>query len=356
MREHRIPQEPLCRFAEALLLAGGFTAKEAKDISVSLTLSELMGHGSHGIMRVKEYLGDLKSGRTVSGAKLKIIHETPSSMTIDAQKGVGQTIMPELLERMRAKLSSQAVVTAAVQNSGHIGRIGEWVEKPAYAGYPGLLLVNDNGTFFCVAPPGGKQAVTSTNPVAFAIPLPEGEIFLTDMSTSAIAFGKVKLARLNSKQVPQDSIQDADGNETTDPNALFTNPPGSIMAMGGSQAYKGFALSMFVDLLVSGLSGGHTPPAPEGVTYANNLVLTLWNPEFFSGLRHMQDEAKKYIAFVRASPPTDASKPVRLAGDRMHAVRTDRESEGIPLDEGLTISLINLARELKIEIPKELVR
>ena len=349
-----IPATKLKVFVESLLTKGRFSPEEAKTIADSLTLSELSGHGSHGIMRVKDYLNDLNKGTVVSGAKLLVIQETPNSLMADAQFGVGQIVMPTLLQKLYAKLETQAVVSAAIRNCGHIGRIGEWVETPALKGYPGLLMVNDNGAFLKVAPPGGKRAVTSTNPVAFAIPLPEGKIFLTDMSTSAIAFGKAKLARLNGISVSPDCIQDANGDMTIDPNALFADPAGSIMPMGGAQGYKGFALSMFVDMLVAGLSGGQTPPAPEKTKYSNSISIILWNPRFFAGLEHMQEQAKKYLDFIRSCPPTDSAKPLRLSGDRMNAFKQEHERSGLSLSKGLSEELISLAKELGVTLPSEL--
>lgn len=352
----KIAADLLTKFAEALLAAGGFTSEEAKEIAASLILSELMGHGSHGVMRVKEYLQALKSGSIVSRANLKILYETPTSIHADAQVGPGQVVMPELLKIMMTKITTQAVVSASAVNCGHVGRVGEWVEGAAYAGYAALLLVNDNGTCMHVAPPGGKQSVTSTNPIAFAVPLPNGDIFLTDMSTSAIAFGKVKLARINRTPVMTDCIQDANGHATSDPMALFTHPRGSLMPMGGaSQGYKGFALSMFTDMMTAGLSGGQTPPAnKEAIDKVNNISLTLWNPKFFAGLEHMQTQAKKYIDYIHASTPIDSTKPIRLPGDRMHALKKERLRNGIPLNPRLTEVLLDMAKTLNVQPPAEL--
>ena len=341
-------------FAVALLAKGGFTAQEAEAIADSLILSDLMGHGSHGVMRIKPYLENLKNGHVASGAALRIERETASSVFADAQRGVGQVIVPRILETLYDKLATQAVVTAAVRNCGHMGRIGEWVEGAAKRGFPGLLLVNDNGALLHVAPPGGKKAVTSTNPIAFAIPLPGGEVFMTDMATSAIAFGKVTLAKLGKTEVAADCIQTAEGKPTTDPAALFTDPPGSILPMGGAQGYKGFAISMFVDMLVAGLSGGQTPPAPNAFKYSNSFTLTLWNPLFFAGLAHMQAEAQKYVEFLHSSPPTDAEKPIRIPGDRMNGTRREREKDGIPLNPGLVKGMLGLAQELGVTPPEEL--
>jgi uncharacterized oxidoreductase len=349
-----IPANKLKIFASELLAKGGFTTDEAKTIADSLTLSELMGHSSHGLIRVEEYLLDLKKGNTVSGAELRIINDTPSSIIADAQLGAGQVVMPKLLEKLQEKLKSQAVVSAAVRNSGHTGRIGEWAEIPAKAGYPSLLFVNDNGNFFTVAPPGGKKSVTSTNPMAFAIPLENGEVFLTDMSTSAIAYGKVKVARLSGGTVPPGSIQDAEGNPTVDPEAIFSNPKGSLLPMGGTQGYKGFAISMFIDLLVAGLSGGQTPPGEQGTAYANNLTIVLWNPKFFAGLEHMKEQARKYLDFIHACSPIDPARPVRIPGDRMNKVRKEREAKGITLSKGLSESLVSLANSLGVTPLSEL--
>lgn len=346
----------LREFIESLLDAGGFASHESKAMANSLILSELTGHGSHGLIRVGQYLDLLKKGHLISGAKLKIIQETPTNLTADAQAGIGQVVMPKLLEDMYVKLKSTAVVSAAVCNCGLVGRLGEWVEYAAQAGYVALLMVNDNGTCFYVAPPGGKKAVTSTNPIAFAVPLSDGNVFSADMSTSAIAFGKVKLARLTGIEVPPHCLQDANGNPTTDPEAFFGNPSGSLLPMGGEQGYKGFALAMFVEMLAAGLSGGQATPATAGTKYAktpmlNNLTLTLWNPEFFAGAEHLKHEAAKLIDTVRASPPIDPAKPIRLAGDRRNATRQNAESRGLKLDDNLILDLANLGKELGVASP-----
>ena len=341
-------------FTAQILTKAGFPSVDAATIASSLILSESMGYSSHGLMRVYDYVMSLERGITAHTAQLTIVQETPNSLTVDAGFGAGQVVMPMVLQRLYAKLEVQAVVTAAVRNSGHIGRVGEWVEKTAEKGYPSLLMVNDNGVQLHVAPPGGKQAVTSTNPIAFAFPLADGKIFMTDMSTSAVAFGKVKVAKLNGTQMPPDCIQDAYGNPTQDPKALFMDPPGNIMPMGGAQGYKGFALSMLIDLLVAGLSGGQTPPASPDTKYANNLMLTLWNPKFFVGLSHMQAETEKYLAFVRASTPTNLDKPIRIPGDRRDAAQTTSASQGIVLSDQLSASLIKLAQKFSVAVPTEL--
>jgi len=334
----------LINFLERLLVRVSFDKDEAAAIAKSLTLSERLGYSSHGIAQISRYIAELRAGNIVSGAPPKTLHETSNSLVVDAQLGVGQVVMPVVLRNVYSKLLTQASVTAAVRNSGHIGRLGEWVEHSAESGYAALLFVNDNGLNRIVAPPGGRCGVTSTNPVAFSIPLADGQIFSADMSTGAIALGKVERARRTGTAVPPDCIQDAAGAPTDNPEALLEIPPGSILPMGGAQGYKGFALSIFVDLLVAGLSGGQTPPAAPGTKGENCVMMVIWNPEFFSGLDHMKAQATKYIELVKACPPIDDTKPVRLPGERTNIARRAGGSD-IELSQELIDDLALLATQ-----------
>jgi uncharacterized oxidoreductase len=337
----------LISFLERLLMQASFNKDEASAIAESLTLSERLGYSSHGIAQISRYIAELRVGNIVSGATPTTINETSNSLVVDAQLGVGQVVMPVVLQNLYSKLARQASITAAVRNCGHVGRLGEWVEHPAEAGYAALLFVNDNGLNRIVAPPGGKYGVTSTNPIAFSIPLANGQIFSADMSTAAIALGKVKRAKRAGVAVPPDCIQDATGAPTCNPEALFEIPAGSILPMGGSQGYKGFALSIFVDLLVAGLSGGQAPPAAPGTKGENCIMMVIWNPEFFSGLDHMKAQAAKYIELVKACPPIDDTTPVRLPGERTYLARRTRPSD-IELSRELIDDLALLATQFGV--------
>ncbi len=337
-------------FAVAILEAGGFTQEEAALTAQSLVQSNLMGYDSHGVVRVAEYVGCLRKGELASGIGLSIQHETANTCTADGQRGLGQIQMPRFLDLLLDKTKDNGIVSGALRNCGHVGRLGEWVEYIAAKGLAGFMAVNDNGALHCVAPPGGKEARTSTNPVAFGIPLPNGETFTLDISTSATAMGKMRLAYMSGESCPPHLIQDAEGNPSTNPAVLFEEPKGALLPMGG---YKGFGLSMMVDCLTAGLSGGFAPPAPEDALLLNNVLVNIWNPEAFSGLAHMQAEAEKYIAFVRDTKPIDPAKPVRVAGDRSSAEKANRLKHGIPLSSGSCKALCAAAKKSGVSVPEE---
>ncbi len=348
-----VPSETLRLFIARLFTAGGFLPEEAERAADSLTDSSLRGHDSHGIIRCAEYVIDREKGRLVSGAKLEILHETGAMLAGDAGFGLGQVQMPRLLEKLETKARGAGIATGVLRHCGHAGRLGEWAEWAAGQKLASLVAVNDNGVFLSTAPPGGKAPRTSTNPIAFGIPL-DGDSFVVDMSTSAVAFGKMRIARLAGERCAAGLIQDVEGLPSTDPNVLFEEPKGTLLPMGGAQGYKGFGLALMIDCLTAGLSGGYCPPAPENAPYANNVLCVLWDPERFSGLSHMQDQARKLLEFVRATPMQGGQDSVRLPGDRARRTYETRSREGIPLNAGLCASLKKLAQRLDVPLPSEL--
>ncbi len=311
--------------------------------SASLVLSNLTGHDSHGVVRIADYCGGLERGELQSGVSLEVVDETASSCLADAHRGLGQVMMPRLLSILLAKAAGQACATAAMRNCGHAGRLGEWVTEIAKAGMAGMVAVNDNGALRFVAPPGGRRGCTSTNPVAFAIPLGGDELFSVDMSTSAIAMGKVRLAYHAGRELPAGVLQDSEGRPTNDPAVMFESPRGAVLPIGGQQGYKGFGLSMVIDLLTAGLSGGHAPPAPAGAVSTNNVLVTIWNPARFAGLGHMREQARQYLDFLRGSEPIVPEMPIRLAGDRAEEEHERRSRGGVPLDTATVETLCRTA-------------
>ncbi len=149
------------------------------------------------------------------------------------------------------------VALSALRNSAHLGRLGDWAEMAAAAGMASLHFVNATGIPLRVVPHGGRDGRGTTNPLAIGIPVMDGAPVVLDFATSAIAEGKVRLARNKGVEVPPDCLLDADGRPTTDPNQLYTDPPGTLLPFGGGvSGHKGGALWLMVDLFAGAFTGG----------------------------------------------------------------------------------------------------
>jgi uncharacterized oxidoreductase len=346
----RFSPETLRGFVARLFLAAGASADEADCVAASLVQSNLCGHDSHGVILARWYLSQMKHGELLAGAPFEVVHETPALLAADGHLGFGQAQCPRLIDRVAEKARAAGIAGGTMRRSGHLGRLGEWVERIAEQNLAGLIAVNDNGAIRTVAPPGGLEPRLSTNPIAIGVPTGEGPLVL-DISTSAVANGKLKIARLSGQPVPPGWIQDGAGNPTTDPGVMLADPPGSLLPFGGDQAYKGFGLGLLFDILIGGLTGGLCPPAPAGTQEWNNVLLVVWDPARCAGASHFLAEADKLIRAVRTTPCKPGVDRIRLPGDRGAALRAERQKTGIPLDDEHWETLTHIAGKLGVSPP-----
>lgn len=342
--------ETLRDFVARLLAAAGAPADEAQTVAASLVESNLRGYDSHGVLLARWYLSQIKNGELLPGAPFTLLAETSALIAADGGLGFGQVQCARLVDRVADKARESGVASGTLRRSGHVGRLGEWVERAAVRGLAALITVNDNGVIRTVAPPGGTRGALSTNPIAIGVPTGEGPRVL-DISTSAVANGKLKVARLENRPVPPGWVQDSQGNPSTDPNVMLADPPGAILPLGGDQAHKGFGLALFFDMLIGGLTGGFCPPAPDGTIECNNVLLVVWDPEHCAGANHFTAQADKLIAAVRGTPRKAGVDRIQIPGDKSAEMRKRRLVEGIPVPEEAWAQLTRVAEKLAVAIP-----
>lgn len=346
-----IAREDLTGFAEALFVAAGVDRREAAIVARSLVGANLRGYDSHGVMRIPFYVAAIKDGRVRPGQPLKIERETPAALVCDANWGLGQVLSRELMERLIAKAAVTGVACGTMRQAAHIGRVGEYSEMAAEKGMAAIICANGHGSGQRVAPVGGIRGRLGTNPLSIGMPGGKEGPFILDFGTSATAEGKVRVKRIAGESIPLGWILDAEGNPTTDPKALYGDPPGSILPMGGDQAYKGFGLSFMIEMLAGGLSGGKCahPNAPPPV--GNDALFIVLDPRVFGGAESLQTQIGVLEPFVRETPRRAGVDRITLPGDPERVLLAKREVEGIPLDDGNWTELVNLAQKLGVQVP-----
>ncbi len=341
--------DSLRTFAARLLETGGVAPDEARLVADSLVDANLRGHDSHGVMRIPFYLDAVKKGDVVPGAPFTVLKQSPSLLAADGHWGFGQTQAQRLTRQMIELCRESPIVMGTIVHCGHIGRLGEYCELAAAADLVSIVMVNTHGHARRVAPPGGKAPRLGTNPLAFGSPAPGGPIVL-DFGTSATAEGKVRVKRIAGQQCPDGWLLDSDGQPTRDPNSLYANPPGTILPMGGSQAYKGFGLAMMVEILAGAVSGGvcirETPINPNG----NCVFMLVVDPAAVGGPEHFANEVAGLVEFVRGCPRIDPAQEIQLPGDPERRVLAERLAHGIPLDEGNWQELVKLAERVNVPL------
>jgi uncharacterized oxidoreductase len=309
--------------------AAGCRAHEADRIGHYLTESNLVGHDSHGVIRVPHYLRWLREGKVLANQSLKILFESEAVAVTDGQFGFGQVIGEEAVRLGVAKAARAGAAVVALRNSGHLGRIGDWAELAAREGQVSLHFVNTSGGGILVPPFGGTQRRLSANPIAAGTPIPGGPPLVVDISTSAIAEGKLKVAFNKGALVPDGCIIDALGRPTNDPKVFYADPPGAILPVGG---HKGYALGMLCEVLAGALTGGGCSD-PQVKRVANGMLSVYMDPARFRPDDGFGAELRRFIEYVRTSPTAAPGGEILVPGEPEARTRERRLRNGIELDE-----------------------
>lgn len=345
-----ISASALTDFATRLLEAGGAGHAEAVRVGASLVDANLKGYDSHGVMRIPFYVQAIKDGEVVPGAEWVVLNESDSRVTADANWGFGQIQADRLFEKLRTKVGATGVACGTMIHSGHIGRLGEYCELAAAANLVSIWMVNSHGAAVRVAPPGGKAPRLSTNPLAIGVPH-RAEPLVLDFSTSATAEGKVRVKKIAGEPCPPGWLLDNEGRPTTDPNTLYGSPPGSILPMGGPQAYKGFGLGLMIEILTGALSGGVCAREVPYPKKGNCVFSLLLDPGQFGGQEHFAGEVQQLVEYIRGCPRVEGVDRILLPGDPERILAERRLRDGLTLDEENWRQLAQLGQKLGVAVP-----
>lgn len=342
-----LAEESLTAFVREIFTAYGVPSQKAEIVARSLVQGNLKGHDSHGIIRVIEYVAWMEKGWIVPDAELEILRETESLLHIDGHFGFGQVIGREATSLAIEKAKRSGVCVLSIRQSAHLGRIGEWAEMAAEEGLACFSFTNTHGGGVLVAPYGGRERRLSANPLGAGSPLPEGGMMVMDFATSTIAEGKMKVARAKGAQVPHGSFVNAEGELATDPEEYYANPPGALLPFGG---HKGYALSMFADVLAGALSGAGCSKGEDRV--ANAMLAVFLDPKAFAGEEFFLQESAGLVKRVKDCPTMQGIEEILIPGEPEERALQERTERGIPIEEATWERLKAVARDRQVSVPQ----
>jgi uncharacterized oxidoreductase len=333
---------PLIEWVAAIMRAGGCGEREAETVARRLVESNLVGHDSHGVLRVAKYLEWMRLGWLRAKQTPTIVFESDAVAIVDGNRGFGQIVGEFAGALGTRKAAKTGIAMVGLRNCGHLGRVGDWAELAAAAGQVSLHFLNTSGAQR-VAPFGGSDRRLSTNPITIGVPIAGGDPIIVDMTTSMAAEGKLMVAVNRGESVPEGWIIDKDGQPTTDPRDFYDG--GALLTIA---AHKGSALSIATDLLAGALSTGRSSD-PADTVLRNNMLSIYIAPKVYDAEGMVGTEAARFVAWVKASPPAKDTAPVLLPGDIERTTRARRLAEGIPIDDATWADLTAAATSVGVE-------
>ena len=347
--------EPLKALVSETFTRNGCSRTESDRIAIRLSGANLRGHDSHGVIRVPRYANWLNDGVQVADVTVDVTLDNEMLAVIDGKFGFGQTVGEQAVDIGIQKAGKHGVAITALQNAGHLGRIGDWAERAAAEGLVSIHMVNVRGSLI-VAPFGGIDRRMSTSPFCAGIPMNDGEDpIILDMATSVVAEGKALVALKGGKPLPGDSIITEGGVVTGDPRPLygdvpqgdFPDPskgPGALRAFGD---HKGSGLNFLMEMMAGALTGSGCAGALNEPKrrFCNGMFSIYLSPDAFG---HSDDsfvsEVRSYVEFLKSSRPTEPGGEVLIPGEKEKQVMAERLVSGLPLALEAWSDIVDTAR------------
>ena len=343
------PHLDLANCVTTLFERAGLEAEIAAVVAEVLIEADLLGYDTHGLQFVPAYLENIEAGRVCTSGKPEVLRDEGAALVLDGLNLPGQWVVRQALDIGLDRLRDHPMVSIAISRSQNISCLATYVKRAADQGVMAILTTSAPGNAV-VAPHGGREPRLSTNPLAFGIPT-DGDPILIDTSTSSTTNRSIERARRSGQRLPEPLLVDADGNASDDPEAIYTVPPGAILPVGGrTQGYKGFALSILVEALTSGLAGaGRSTPETAG---GNHFFMLLLNPDSFGGSAAFQRETSYLAEYCRNTAPVDPGQPVRMPGDRACARMAEQKVSGVQLHPEIMQRLLPWLEKYEIVAPE----
>lgn len=231
-----------------LLVHHGADDWVATEVAKAVRKAEAIGNKICGLFYLESYCTQLKSGRVNGTVEPVVSRVKPAVVQVDAKFGFAQAAFTKGLSEAVTAAKENGIAQLSICHSHTCTSLGFFTEQIARQGLIAIGLTNASPI---VAPPGGKTRTIGTNPIAFSVPDGEGGLAMQfDQSTSAVALGKIKMAKAAGESIPEGWAVDADGNPTTNPEEALK---GSLVSSGG---YKGWGFGLMAEILAAGMTGG----------------------------------------------------------------------------------------------------
>ncbi|PSN40099.1 hypothetical protein C0J52_13746 [Blattella germanica] len=267
------------------------------------------------------YVSDIKAKTMDPNAEPSILKETPATAWVDGKNGLGPVIGNFCMDL--------AIKKAKTVASNHFGIAG-WYTRTAQE--QGLLGMSFTNTSPLMSPTRATRAALGTNPISLAAPAKNGDSFVLDMATAAVAVGKIEVQRKKGEPIPEGWAQGPDGKITTDADVAFKTK--CLMPLGGAEVtsgYKGYGLGLLVETFCGVLAGSTSGPnvrkwmedtdrpADLGQTFVA-IDPNCFAPGFEDRMSNLNDH-------LRGMERSDPTKPVLVPGDpeRIHIKAVDEQ-------------------------------
>lgn len=326
--------------------ACGMPDDDSQTAAGLMARADLMGQDTHGVFRLPMYIRRIRAGGMNMQPNIRAIEERTATALIDGDNGLGHLVMHAATELAMEKAEKTGVAWVGARHSNHAGPASLYAMMPMKKDMIGLYIAVGSANH--LPPWGGTEMLLSTNPIAIALPSGKYPPIVLDMATTVAAYGKVKVAAQRGEMIPEGWMVDKNGAPLTDPTRASE---GFLLPIGGA---KGYGLALVFGILAGTLNGAafgrnivDFNADATTVTNTGHMIIAL-DIKAFTDPVAFKTEVDTIWEQMKSSPRMPGVDEIRLPGERLHRVTTERTASGIPLSDPLRAQLAELAAELGV--------
>ncbi len=347
----------LFEFTEEIFVSIGCPPEDAKLATEVLLSADLRGIDSHGVARLSGYVRLWEKKRINATPTIQVVHETPSTLVVDGDRGLGLVVAPKAMEMVIEKSKNVGTGWVSIRNSNHFGIAGYHAMMALQHDMIGMAMTNASPL---VAPTYALERMLGTNPIAVAVPAKKEPAFVADFATTTAANGKLEILQRKNQEAPEGWIQNKEGGISTNPHELKEG--GALLPLGGDKehgSHKGYCLGSIVDIFSAVLSGANYGPwVPPFVAFLNppeNPVgkgighfLGAMRIDAFRPAGEFKEHMDNWISTFRNAQAVPGQK-VLIPGDPEREMQEERLRNGIPLLTPVLRDLESLATRFHLK-------
>ncbi|MGZ9810843.1 Ldh family oxidoreductase [Pseudoroseicyclus sp. H15] len=322
----------------------GLTPEDAAIFAGALIFSELRFHPGQGqgVMRLRRYQERIGNGEVDPRAGWTVLKEAPSLALVDAHNGIGTVAAAKAMRLAVKKAKENGICTVVVRNSTHYGSSAVHACQALEEGCIGIAFTNAGPE---MAPWGGREGVTGTNPWSIAAPSDKGFPTVLDIALTTAGKGMMNWYVKEGKKMPLDWALTPDGEETDDPAAALKGP---LLAIGG---HKGYGLAFMTEALTGVLSGGgfgltpYADPSKLDVSHMFTAIDISWfmEPEDYAA------RMGEFVDMAKSRALRPGFDEIMVPGEQEARREAAKSENGVPVADAVLEDFARLKSELGIK-------
>ncbi|MFY0592620.1 Ldh family oxidoreductase [Roseivirga sp.] len=344
-----IKHTALLDFLNRSLQKVGVGESYAKNIATGLVHASLRGVDSHGVRLLPHYIKGFQGGRLNLNPNYQLKQLFPAAAQFDADHAQGHDAGINAMNHAIDLADENGIGFVSCTNSSHCGALSYFALEAAKKDMIGIAMTHATPKMKSA---NGVRAFFGTNPICFAAPLSDESPMCYDSAPTPFSFNKVRQHRESGTQLPPYIGADDEGEMTQDPH-LTTQ----LLPIGD---YKGFGLSMMVDIFCSLLTN---------MPYGKNISNMFEDPfsekrylgHFFGAIRidsfekvdSFKSRLQNMIKDLRSEPRANENVPIYAPGDPEKLMSEKRVEEGVPTPDNVLESFNELATSLNVELLRD---